>query len=72
MGETLLKNTRLPRLAEQPYTTKEAAAHLRMSPRSVYRLIVRGKLKRCHEFGHIRIPAKDVETFYDRTSGYDY
>jgi hypothetical protein len=54
--------------SKQPYTLAEAAIYLRMSQKSVRRQITKGNLRRCDKFGRIRIPARDVETFYDRTS----
>lgn len=48
------------------YTIAEAATALRMSDKSVRRLIARRHLRRCRVFGRILIPSKDVETFFER------
>lgn len=50
------------------YTLKEAAYKLRMSEKSVRRLIYRGHIRMCKAFGRIRIPCKDVDTFIEKTS----
>jgi hypothetical protein len=49
------------------YTIPEAACRLRMSEKSVRRQIIKGTLRRCKKFGRILIPARDVDTFFDRT-----
>jgi excisionase family DNA binding protein len=58
----------LSALPPKAYTIKEAAFRLRMSEKSVRRQIDRGNLRRCAKFGRVLIPAKDVDTFFDRFS----
>jgi excisionase family DNA binding protein len=55
-------------IARRAYTIAEAATELRMSEKSVRRQIERNRLRRCKSFGRILIPAKDVDTFFDRNS----
>ena len=50
------------------YGIREAATLLRMSEKSVRRLIDRGCLRKCKVFGRIRIPCKDVHGFVERFS----
>ncbi len=52
------------------YTIKETAIRLNMSEKSVRRLIQRGYLRRCKVFGRVLIPRKDVDTFFEKFSGY--
>lgn len=54
------------------YTLKEAAFKLRMSEKSVRRLIYRGHIRMCKPFGRIRIPCGDVDTFIERNSEYSF
>ena len=58
-----------PTNAISAYTISEAAKHLRMSEKSVRRQIDKCTLRRCKKFGRILIPAKDVDTFFERTAG---
>jgi hypothetical protein len=55
-------------LTKLAYDIKEAATVLGMSEKSVRRQIARQNLRRCNKFGRIRIPRKDVETFFERHS----
>ena len=50
------------------YTLKEAAYKLRMSEKTVRRLIYRGHIRMCKPFGRIRIPCKDIDTFIEKNS----
>lgn len=55
-----------------PYTVDEAAVILRVSVKTVRRLIVRGCLRRCDKVGRVLIPRKDVDTFIERNSSYAF
>jgi excisionase family DNA binding protein len=57
-----------PNIQVSGYNIREAAVALRMSEKSVRRLISRGFLRKSKAFGHIRIPAKDVQSFLEKTS----
>lgn len=50
------------------YTISEAAARLRVSEKSIRRLIYRGLLRRCNKFGRILIPRRDVDNFMEKHS----
>ena len=69
------KSSRLPdkgKTANSPYTIKEAAVELLMSPQSVRRQIDRGHLRKCKVFGRVLIPRKDVDTFFEKYSEYSF
>ena len=54
--------------ATSGYGIKEAASLLRMSEKTVRRLIDRGLLRKCMAFGRLRIPCKDVHGFLEGNS----
>jgi excisionase family DNA binding protein len=62
----------LSNLRNSPYTIAEAATILRMSEKSVRRQIDRGHLRRCNAFGRVLIPRKDVDTFIEKFSAYEF
>jgi excisionase family DNA binding protein len=67
--------SRLPDLQKPStsiYTLKEAAIELRMSEKSVRRLIDRGRLRKCIDFGRVLIPRIDVDTFHKKYSAYSF
>jgi excisionase family DNA binding protein len=55
-----------------PYTLIEAATILRRSPKTVSRLIARGKLRRDETFWKIRIPRKDVDNYMEKNSEFSF
>ena len=55
-----------PKLAvRKDYDIKEAAAALRVSTKTIRRLINKRLLRRSSKLGRIRIPAADVDNFFD-------
>jgi excisionase family DNA binding protein len=52
------------------YTIVEAALRLRRSEKSVRRMIQRGKLRRDKNSYKILIPARDVDTYFERNSSF--
>ena len=57
-----------PAASVSGYGIQEAATLLKMSVKSVRRLIDRGYLRKCKAFGRIRIPCKDVHGFVEKFS----
>ncbi len=55
------------RLPGSPYTVREAAQYLRVSPRTIFNLLKRGLLRSTKALRHRIIPAEDVESFVMRT-----
>jgi hypothetical protein len=50
------------------YTTREVATILKLTPKSVYRLVDRGLLKRSIALRHLRITKKSIEEFLTKTT----
>lgn len=60
--------TQSPRPTTGAYTINEAATFLKVSPRTIRNWIGRKLLRKSKALRDVRIPAVDVETFYERTS----
>ena len=56
----------LPQLV---FRAGEAAAALKVSVKSVYRLVQRGKLSSLKSIRHLRIPRESLEQFVAKNSG---
>lgn len=54
-----------PQFKRKDYDIKEAAAVLRVSTKTIRRYINQNKLRRCLKMGRIRIPAVDIDNFFD-------
>lgn len=67
-NETVGTALNSPNFQVSGYNINEAAAVLRISEKSVRRLISRGFLRKSKAFGKIRIPTKDVHSFLEKTA----
>lgn len=50
------------------YSSKEAAAYLGVSERTIRNFIGRKLLRKCHALSRTIIPGEDVETFFEKTT----
>ena len=62
-------NGNVSHLPQLVYTVEETASILKVSNKSVYRLIDRGLLKASNALRHLRITHKSLEEFLAKTSG---